>query len=63
MCSAIVCSVGPSPTKLDSLVSEIGGFGISRTSDKLSEMTTVDPDDWRTRLVCYLENLGHIYHA
>jgi hypothetical protein len=23
-------------------------------------MTTIDPDDWRTPLVRYLENLGHI---
>jgi hypothetical protein len=60
MCSVTVCSVGPSPAKLDSLVSETGGSEISRTSDKSSEMMTVDPDDWRTPLVHYLENPSHI---
>jgi hypothetical protein len=60
MCSATICSVGPSPTKLDSSVSETGGSKISRTSDKSSETMTVDPDDWRTPLVRYLENPGHI---
>jgi hypothetical protein len=60
MCSATICSVGLSPTKLDSSVSETGGSKISRTSDKSSETMTVDPDDWRTPLVRYLENPGHI---
>jgi hypothetical protein len=60
MCSATVCSVGPSPAKSDSPVSETGGSKISKTSDKSSGTTTVDPDDWRTPLVRYLENPGHI---
>jgi hypothetical protein len=60
MCSAIVCSIGPSPAKLEGLVSETGGSRISRITDKSSKTTTVDPDDWRTPLVRYLENLGHI---
>jgi hypothetical protein len=60
MRSAKICSTEPSLAKLDSLVSKIGGSGISRTSDKSSETTTVDPDDWRTPLVCYLENPSHI---
>jgi hypothetical protein len=60
MCSVTVRSVGPSPAKLDSLVSETGGSEISRTSDKSSEMMTVDPNDWRTPLVHYLENPSHI---
>jgi hypothetical protein len=45
MCSAIVCSVGPSPTKLDSRVSETRWSRISRTSNKSSKTTMVDPDD------------------
>jgi hypothetical protein len=60
MCSAIVCSVGPSLAKPGSPVSETGGFEISRTSDKSSETMTIDPDDWRTPLVRYLANPGHI---
>jgi hypothetical protein len=60
MCSAIVCSIRPSPAKPDSLVSETGGSEISRTSDEASETMMVGPDDWRTPLVHYLENPGHI---
>jgi hypothetical protein len=60
MCSAIVCSVRPSPAKSDSLVSETRGSEISRTSDKANETMMVSPDDWRTPLVHYLENPGHI---
>jgi hypothetical protein len=58
--SATVCSVEPSSAKSDVSVSETGGSRISRISDKASEMTTIDPGDWRTPLVHYLENLGHI---
>jgi hypothetical protein len=60
MSSAIVCSVGLSPAKLDSPVSETGGSRNSRIIDELSKTMTTDPDDWRTPLVCYLENPGHI---
>jgi hypothetical protein len=60
MCSATIYSVEPCLAKLDGLVSETGGSRISRTSDETSDMTTVDPDDWRTPLVRYLENPGHI---
>jgi hypothetical protein len=60
MCSVTICSVEPSSAKLDSPVSKTGGLRISRTSDESSETMTVDPDDWRTPLVCYLENSGHI---
>jgi hypothetical protein len=55
-----VCSVGPCPAKLDGPVSETIGSGICRTLDVASETTMTDPDDWRTHLVCYLENTGHI---
>jgi hypothetical protein len=60
MYSAIVCSVGPSPAKLDSPVSDTSGSKISKTSDKSSETMMTDPDDWRTPLVRYLENPTHI---
>jgi hypothetical protein len=38
----------------------IGGFGISRGSDDLSETMTVEPVNWRTPLIRYLENSGHV---
>jgi hypothetical protein len=60
MCSATVCSVGPSSVKSDSPVFETGGTEISRTLDKSSETMTVDPDNWRAPLLRYLENPGHI---
>jgi hypothetical protein len=60
MCSATVCSVRPTPAKSDSPVFEIGGSRIFRTSDKSSEIMTTDPNDWRTPLVCYLENPDYI---
>jgi hypothetical protein len=60
MCNATICSIGLSPAKLDSSVSKAGGSIISRTSDKTSKMMMTDPDDWRTSLVHYLENPGHI---
>jgi hypothetical protein len=60
MCSVTVCSIGPIPAKLEGQVSETGGSRISRITDESSKTTTVDPDDWRTPLVRYLENPGHI---
>jgi hypothetical protein len=30
------------------------------SSDESSETTTTDPDDWRTPLIRYLGNLGHV---
>jgi hypothetical protein len=58
--SASICSAEPSSTKQDGPVSEIGGSRISRILDESSETTMVDPDDWKTPLVRYLENPGHI---
>jgi hypothetical protein len=58
--SAIVCSAEPSLAKPDVLVSETRGSGISRISDEASKMMTANPDDWRTPLIRYLENPGHI---
>jgi ribonuclease HI len=60
MHSATVCSAEPSSAKPDVPVSETKGFGISSISDEASKMTTADPDDWRTPLIRYLENPGHI---
>jgi hypothetical protein len=60
MCSAIICSVEPSSAKPDDPVSETRGSKISRISVESSKMMTIDPDDWRTPLVHYLENLSHI---
>jgi hypothetical protein len=47
-------------SKLDGPVSETGGSKISRISDEGSKIVMADPDDWRTPLVCYLENPGYI---
>jgi hypothetical protein len=60
MHGAIICSTDPSSAKLDGPISETGGPRISKNSDKSSETTTGDPDDWRTPLVRYFENPGHI---
>jgi hypothetical protein len=53
-------SIEPNSAKLDVSESEIGGSDISRSSDNLGETVMVEPLDWRTPLVHYLENPGHI---
>jgi hypothetical protein len=60
MCSVTIHSTGPRSAKPDGPVSKTGGSKVSRILDEASEMTTADPDDWRTPLVRYLENSGHI---
>jgi hypothetical protein len=60
MHSAEICSVEPSSTKPDVPKSETGGSGISRSSDDLGEIATINPDDWRTPMVRYLENPSHV---
>jgi hypothetical protein len=55
MHNTTICS-----TKLDGLVFETGGSRISRTLDEMSKTMMVDPNDWRTPLVHYLENPIHI---
>jgi hypothetical protein len=60
MQSATICFAEPCSTKSDGPVSEIGGSKISRIADESSKTITADPDDWRTPLVCYLENPDHI---
>jgi hypothetical protein len=60
MWSATVCSIGPSPAKPGSPVSETRGSRISRVMDESSETAMVNPNDWRAPLVCYLENPGQV---
>jgi hypothetical protein len=60
MHSAMIGSDESNSAKLDGSVSETGGSRISRISDESNEITTIDPDNWRTPLVHYLENPGHI---
>jgi hypothetical protein len=60
MHSATICSAEPNSEELDSPVSETLGSKIFRTSTETSKTTTTGPNDWRTPLVQYLENPGHI---
>jgi hypothetical protein len=60
MHSVTVCSAKPSLVKSDVPISETGGSEISRILDEASKTTMANPDDWRTPLVCYLENPVHI---
>jgi hypothetical protein len=60
MHSAMICSDELSLAKSDGPVSKVRGSRISRNSDKSSKTMTVGPDDWRTPMLCYLENPGHI---
>jgi hypothetical protein len=59
-CSATVYSAEPSSAKPDVSVSKTRGSRISRISDEASKTMMADPNDWRTPLVHYLENPGHI---
>jgi hypothetical protein len=60
MYSVTICYVEPSLAKPDGPVSKIGGSKIFRICDKSSKTMTTNPSDWRTPLVLYLENPGHI---
>jgi hypothetical protein len=60
MHNVTVYSAERSSTKLDVLISEIGGSEISRILDEASKITTADPDYWRTPPIHYLENTSHI---
>jgi hypothetical protein len=60
MQSAKICSAEPRSAKPDGSISQTGGSRISRSLDNLCEMMMVEPDDWRTLLIHYLENSGHI---
>jgi hypothetical protein len=60
MHSAEIHSTKPSSAKPDVSESKSGGSNIFRSSDNLSETMKTEPDDWRTPLVHYLGNPGHI---
>jgi hypothetical protein len=60
MHSVTICSTEPSSAKSDGPVSETRGSRISRNLNESNEMMTADLDDWRTPLLRYLENPGHI---
>jgi ribonuclease HI len=60
MCSAAICSAEPSSVKSDGPVSETEKSKISNILDESSKTTMASPNDWRTLLVRYLENPGHI---
>jgi hypothetical protein len=60
MYSVKICSTEQNSAKLDNLVSEIRGSEIFRVLDEHCKTMMTDPDDWRTPLVRYLENPGHI---
>jgi hypothetical protein len=60
MQSAKICSAEPRSAKPDGSISQTEGSRISRSLDNLCEMMMVEPDDWRTLLIHYLENSGHI---
>jgi hypothetical protein len=52
-----------SSVKSDVPESETGGSDISRGLDDLGETATVEPVDWRTPLIHYLENPGHVINT
>jgi hypothetical protein len=60
MHSATICYAEPSLTKSDCPISETRGSRISRNLDDSNEMIMIDPDDWMTPLIHYLDNTGHI---
>jgi hypothetical protein len=60
MHNAKIYSAEPSSAKLDIPESETRRFGILRGSDDLGETPTAEPVDWRTPLICYLENPSHV---
>jgi hypothetical protein len=60
MYNATIYSAGPNSAKPDGSVFETRGFEISRILNESSETMMTNPDDWRTPLVCYLENPSHV---
>jgi hypothetical protein len=63
MYSAKIYSTELSSAKLNVPKSETEGSGISNGSDDLDETATAKTDDWRTPLVCYLENPDHVIYT
>jgi hypothetical protein len=60
MCSATICYAEPSSAKPDGPVSEIEGSKFFKILDESSKTIMTDLDDWRTPLIRYLEDPGHI---
>jgi hypothetical protein len=60
MHSAKIYSAEQSSAKPDIPELETRGSGICRGSDDLGKIAAVGPVDWRTPLIHYLENLGHV---
>jgi hypothetical protein len=63
MHSPKIYSAGSGSAKPDVLELETGGPDISRGLDDLGETMMTEPVNWRTPLICYLENLGHVIDA
>jgi hypothetical protein len=55
-----ICSAESNSAKPDGAASKTGSFRISQSLDDLGETTMTEVDDWRTLLIRYLENPGHI---
>jgi hypothetical protein len=60
MQGAEICSAKPGSAKPDGPVSATGWCKNSRDLDDSSKSTMAEPDDWRTSLIHYLDNPGHI---
>jgi hypothetical protein len=60
MHNAKIYSAEPNLAKLDVPESKTRGSRISRGSNDLGETATVEPVDWRTPLIHYLENIVHV---
>jgi hypothetical protein len=60
MHTAEICSTQPSLAKSEVPESKTGGSGISRSSDNSDKTMTVESDNWKTPLVCYLDNLSRV---
>jgi hypothetical protein len=60
MKSEKIYSTKPDLAELNGLISKIGWFRIFRNLDDSSKTMTIELDDWRTLLVCYLEIPSHI---
>jgi hypothetical protein len=60
MHSAKIYSAEQSSAKSDFSKLETGGSGIYRGLDDLGKIAAAKPVDWRTPLIHYLENLGHV---
>jgi hypothetical protein len=52
-----------SSAKLNVSESETEGSGIFRGLDDLNEIAVAESEDWRTPLICYLENTSHVIYT